>query len=101
MAAAAAAPIPARRTPSANSNEVRTGAFDGTNCSYPASFVGKTNPLLVDLTIPFISGVHIFQDSLFVGQDVETGAAPAGGEGPTLTVAAGNRMAFANSPTTC
>jgi hypothetical protein len=41
--------------------------------------------------------VHIFQDSLFVGQNVETGAAPASGEGPTLTIAAGNRLAFSTS----
>jgi hypothetical protein len=79
-----------------NSNEVRIGTFDGTNCVYSAAFVGKTNPLLVDVTIPFISGVHIFQDSLFVGQDV-TAAAPAGGAGPKLTIAAGNRLAFSNS----
>jgi hypothetical protein len=80
-----------------DSNEVRIGTFDGTNCVYSAAFVGKTNPLLVDLTIPFISGVHVFQDSLFVGRNVETGAAPASGEGPTLTIAAGNRLAFSNS----
>jgi hypothetical protein len=80
-----------------NSNEVRIGTFDGTNCVYSAAFVGTTNPLLVDVTIPFISGVHIFQDSLFVGQNVETGAASASGEGPTLTIAAGNRLAFSNS----
>ena len=79
-----------------NSNEVRIGTFDGTNCAYSAAFVGKTNPMLVDLTIPFISGVHIFQDSLFVGQDVSSGA-PAGGEGPTLTIAAGSRLAFSTS----
>jgi hypothetical protein len=79
-----------------SSNEVRIGTFDGTNCVYSASFVGKTNPLLVDLTIPFISGVHIFQDSLFVGQDVASGA-PAGGQGPKLTIAAGNKLAFSNS----
>ena len=78
------------------SNEVRIGTFDGTNCTYSASFVGKTNPMLVDLTIPFISGVHLFQDSLFIGQDVTSGA-PAGGEGPTLTIAAGSRLAFSTS----
>jgi hypothetical protein len=83
-------------TPDA-SNEVVRGTFDGTNCVYSAAFVGKTNPLLVDLTIPFISGVHIFQDSLFVGQNVDSGAAPASGEGPTLTIAAGNKLAFSNS----
>ena len=82
-------------TPDA-SNEVVRGTFDGTNCVYSAAFVGKTNPLLVDLTIPFISGVHIFQDSLFVGEDVSSGA-PAGGEGPTLTIQAGNTLAFSDS----
>ena len=80
-----------------NSTDVRRGTFDGTNCSYGSDFVGATNPLLVDVTIPFISGVHIFQDSLFVGQNVSSGAAPAGGTGPTLTIAAGNRLAFTDS----
>lgn len=77
--------------------EVRQGTFDGRNCVYSSAFVGKTNPLRNDLTIPFISGVHIFQDSLFVGQNVASGAAPAGGTGPKLTIAAGNTLAFSNS----
>lgn len=80
-----------------NSTEVRRGTFDGTNCSYGSDFVSAANPLLVDVTIPFISGVHIFQDSLFVGQNVSSGAAPAGGTGPKLTIAAGNRIAFTDS----
>ncbi len=79
------------------SNTTRRGSFDGTNCTYGADFVGASNPLTVDLTIPFISGVHIFQDSLFVGQNVSAGAAPAGGTGPTLTIAAGNTLAFLDS----
>jgi hypothetical protein len=77
--------------------EVRQGTFDGTNCVYSSAFVGKTNPLKNDLTIPFISGVHIFQDSLFVGENVSSGAAPAGGTGPKLTIAAGSTLAFSNS----
>ena len=77
-----------------NSNQVVQGTFDGTNCVYGSNFVGKTNPVRVNLTIPFITGKHIFQDSLFVGQDVSSGAAPAGGTGPTLTVAAGNTLVF-------
>ncbi|MGH8251272.1 MAG: serine/threonine protein kinase [Steroidobacteraceae bacterium] len=80
-------------TPEGSTQAVQ-GSFDGTNCIYSASFVGASNPLLVDLTIPFISGVHIFQDSLFVGQDVSSGVAPAEGEGPVLTIAAGNTLVF-------
>jgi hypothetical protein len=75
----------------------RAGSFDGTNCTYDTSFVSETNPLTVSVTIPLISGVHIFQNSLFVGTDVTSGAAPAGGSGPTLTIAAGNRIAFTDS----
>ena len=73
------------------------GSFDGTNCTYGSDFVGVSNPLSVDLTIPFITGVHIFQDSLFVGTNVDSGVAPAEGEGPTLTIAAGNTLAFSDS----
>src|SRR5690606_35356372 len=78
-------------------NTVRQGQFDGTNCIYNSAFVGVNKPLTVDLTIPFISGVHIFQDSLFVGEDVATGAAPAAGTGPTLTIEAGNTLAFTDA----
>ena len=77
-----------------NSLEAKRGSFDGTNCVYDSNFVGESNPLLVDVTIPFISGKHIFQDSLFVGQNVSSGAAPAGGTGPTLTIASGNTLVF-------
>lgn len=78
-------------------NSLVQGSFDGTNCTYGSDFVGVTNPLTVDLSIPFISGVHIFQDSLFMGVNVDTGAAPAAGDGPTLTIAAGNTLAFSDS----
>ena len=79
------------------SGTARQGSFDGTNCTYDATFVSDTNPLTVDVTIPFISGVHIFQSDLFVGSDVSSGVAPAGGTGPKLTIAAGNKIAFTNS----
>lgn len=74
----------------------RQGTFDGTNCNYDSNFVSDTNPLTIDVRIPFISGVHIFQDSLFVGRDVSSGAgaAPASGTGPKLVVDAGNKIAF-------
>jgi hypothetical protein len=73
----------------------RRGAFDGANCTYDAAFVSDTSPLTVDLTLPLFSGVHIFQSSLVVGQDVSSGAAPT--TGPTLTVQAGARVAFTDS----
>ena len=76
---------------------VRQGSFDGRNCLYNSAFVGASNPLTVNLTIPFFSGVHIFQDSLFVGTNVSTGVAPASGTGPTLTIEAGATLAFSDS----
>lgn len=72
---------------------VRQGDYDGENCTYSSSFVSATNPLTVDLTIPAIEGVHIFEGSLFVGESV-TSNAPAGGEGPTLTIEAGSTLVF-------
>jgi hypothetical protein len=73
------------------------GSFDGSNCTYSSTFVGLGNPLTTDVTIPFISGVHIFTDSLVVGTNVSSGAAPAGGTGPVLTITAGATLAFADS----
>jgi hypothetical protein len=79
-----------------STNEVRQGAYDGRHCTYNSAFVGASNPLLQDVTIPFLSnsGVHVFEDSLFVGQNVSSGAAPAGGTGPKLTIAAGATLAL-------
>jgi hypothetical protein len=77
------------------SGTTRQGSFDGTNCTYDATFVSETNPLTVSVRIPRISGVHIFTDSLFVGQDVQAPAVPpAAGTGPTLIIDAGNKLAF-------
>jgi len=79
----------------------RSGTFDGRNCFYGADFVGGSNPLRVDLTIPFISGVHIFEDKLFVGESIDNRnpgvAVPQDGEGPTLTIQAGNTLAWTDA----
>ncbi len=75
-------------------NTTFRGSFDGVNCVYDTSFVSATKPLAVNMTVPLISGVHIFQGELFVGENVSSGAAPAEGTGPTLTIAAGNTIAF-------
>ena len=95
---------PCARYTDPGSETVIQGTFDGTNCSYDSNFVGELNPLTVDLTIPFISGVHIFEDSLFVGENVDNGPAPrssntagAAGDGPILTVRAGNKLAWTQS----
>ena len=76
---------------------VRQGTYDGTNCTYSASFVSFANPLRVDLDIPAFSGVHIFQDVLAVGLNVSQGEAPAGGTGPVLTIAPGSTLAFSDN----
>ncbi|MEM7078720.1 MAG: serine/threonine protein kinase [Pseudomonadota bacterium] len=79
-----------------DSNTVQQGSFDGANCTYDSGFVGELNPLTVDLTIPFITGAHIFNDVLQVGTNVDAGPAPASGTGPTLTIEAGSTLAFAD-----
>ena len=76
------------------SGTTRQGTYDGTNCTYDSAFVSESNPITVNLRIPRISGVHIFGDSLYVGTNVESGAAPAAGTGPTLVIEAGNTLAF-------
>ncbi|GAB1255980.1 hypothetical protein [Aurantivibrio plasticivorans] len=84
------------------SGQTFQGQFDGDNCIYDVTFVSDTRPLVADLNIPALSndGVHIFEDSLWVGEDVNASAAAAGvsipqdGEGPTLTVAPGAKIAF-------
>lgn len=80
------------------------GVMNGNNCTYGVTFVSDTRPLTTDLTIPALpnGGVHIFQDSLFVGEDVDANAiaagtkVPAAGAGPILTIAAGAQLAFSN-----
>lgn len=87
------------------SGQTFRGAYTAPNCAYPASFVSNSNPVNTDLFIPELTnnGLHIFEDSLFIGEDVDANAAAAGvrvpqnGEGPTLNVAAGARIAFSNS----
>ena len=87
------------------SGQTVQGSFDGTNCTYSNTFVSDTRPLTTDLVINELSngGLHIFEDSLFVGQDVNANSAaqgvriPQDGEGPPLTIGAGSKLAFFNS----
>ena len=81
------------------------GSYDGTHCTYAPSFVDSGNNLTVDMTIPDLpnDGAHIFQGSLFVGNNYTTDAAMAadgiaeGGDGPVLTIEAGATLAFSSS----
>lgn len=83
----------------------RQGTQSGDNCEYGSSFVDFDNPLMTDVTFSDLpgNGAHIFQGSLFVGKNYDSDAELAaagisqGGDGPTLTVAAGATMAFQTS----
>ena len=80
--------------------------FEGTlngdgNCVYDTSFVSDTRPITVSsIRFPNFGGLHIFEDSLFIGDDVsETDAQlgiriPQEGEGTRLLIDAGNTMVF-------
>lgn len=77
------------------------GSFDGTDCTYGTDFVDVGNALTVDLTIPDIGdGVHIFEGTLFVGEnhttdaDLDAAGISEGGDGPTLTIEPGVTLAF-------
>lgn len=82
------------------------GNFDSGsgNCTYAASFVSNSNPLTNDLTIPALpnGGVHVFQDSLWIGEDVNANQAaqgkrvPQDGEGASLFIDAGAQIAFSS-----
>lgn len=82
--------------------QVFEGTQSGKNCTYGATFASSSNQVTVNLFIPELpdNGVHLFQGSLFIGEDVDSNAAlqgkeiPQEGEGPTLTVAAGAKIAF-------
>ena len=71
------------------------------NCFYDSNFVSDTNPITVSsITFPNFGGLHIFEDSLYIGDDVNANAAATGrripqeGEGTRLNIEAGNTMVF-------
>ncbi|WP_049722845.1 hypothetical protein [Gilvimarinus polysaccharolyticus] len=84
--------------------QARQGLFDGSNCTYGPTFVSDTNPLTIDLLIPALDGgIHIFEDSLWVGEDVDASEATSGvripqeSEGSELSIEAGAKIAFSAS----
>jgi hypothetical protein len=82
--------------------------FQGTvdsngHCFYNSLFVSDTRPITVsDITFPALASgkFHIFEDSLFIGEDVDASAAAAGkripqeGEGTRATIAPGSTLVF-------
>ncbi len=80
--------------------------FEGTvnadgDCVYSSAFVSDTRPITVStIRFPNFGGFHIFEDSLFIGEDVDSTSAGTGrripqeGEGTTLIIDAGNTMVF-------
>ena len=84
--------------------QTRQGTLDAdNNCVYDTLFVSATRPITVsEITFPLLpnGGMHVFQDSLYIGEDVDANAAAAGkripqeGEGTSLVIAAGNTMVF-------
>lgn len=86
------------------SGESIQGVQSGNNCTYSVAFVSDTRPLTEDLTLEALpnGGVHIFEDSLFVGEDIDADEAaagatvPAAGAGPILFIEAGAKLAFSN-----
>lgn len=73
------------------------------HCFYNALFVSDTRPITVsDITFPALPNgkFHVFEDSLFIGEDVDASAAAAGkripqeGEGTRVTIPAGSTMVF-------
>jgi hypothetical protein len=85
------------------SGQTFQGTVDGPNCVYNALFVSDTKPITVDsITFPALAngGAHIFEDSLYIGEDVPATAAATGkripqeGEGTRATIAPGSIIAF-------
>jgi len=86
-----------------NNGTAVTGFLSDNNCIYDTNFVDLDKPLTVDLNIPSIPGVHIFQGSLVVGQnysndaDMVAAGISQGGDGAVLTIVAGQTLAFQSS----
>lgn len=71
------------------------------HCYYDSTFVSATRPIRVSaITFRRFGGFHVFEDSLYIGEDVNAIDAAAGqripqeGEGTRLTIEAGNTLVF-------
>ena len=71
------------------------GVLENGRCVYQSDFVSDTNPLTENVTLG--PGVHVFNRSVLVGENVTIAAGDAAPVGPTLTIEAGATVAFQNS----
>lgn len=86
----------------AQGGQTFTGTLNGANCIYPEAFASSNKQITVNFTIPELpnDGVHVFQGSIFMGEDVTASAAAGGkaipqdGQGASLTIAPGAKIAF-------
>ena len=86
------------------SNQTFQGTVDTNgNCFYNSLFVSDTRPITVsDITFPALASgkFHVFEDSLFIGEDVDASTAATGrripqeGEGTRVTIAPGSTLVF-------
>lgn len=84
--------------------QTRQGTLDAdNNCVYDSLFVSSTRPIAVaEITFAALpdGAMHIFESSLYIGEDVDANAAATGkripqeSEGTVLTIAPGNTMVF-------
>lgn len=84
-----------------------SGVADGANCIYGTDFAALTNPIVTSTQVAFRDlpndGVHIFLDSLVVGESYNSDADMAaasivqGGDGTILRIDAGATLAFRTS----
>ena len=80
------------------------GTFEAPNCVYDTDFVGLANPYTGTEELVFSDladdGVHIFNESLVVGQnynndaDMAAAAITQGGDGSTIRLEGGSTLAF-------
>ncbi len=89
----------------ADNGESRQGSVVDDDCVYGSGFAAVGNPVTGDVTFDELAndGVHIFDESLFIGRNYDSDAElqdagiTQGGDGPTLTLNPGVTLAFQTS----
>ena len=92
-----AAPV---ANPCASNGEIQ-GDFEAPHCMYSTAFADSGNNITTDMTLVELDddGAHVFNGSLFIGndytkEDLAAAGIAKGGDGPKLTIEAGATLAF-------